>query len=261
LVERLGYQGATEEKNTLEQSSSQLIQNLGGQKFGFVQDWSPSDSQSNVANYYVASYYVVSRLAQDYDGLDYYRRFFELMHGVTVDNIDVFTLYLSKAANAPVALTLQDWGFTVIDLYTSSDIREKIVETQKTIAAVSPVFQPYKFLAESLYRQALLSFERGDIEGGTNLLQLATVMANLAPLLTLLTIALILGIVAYLLYRHSKKAKLKPPAPSVPSVPPPPPEIFGLQSSVSSTQLFTASCRSLAAVSSINFSICNGVPP
>ena len=238
LVEKLGYQGATEEKNDLEQSSSQLIQHLGGQRFGFVQNWRPSDSQSNVANYYVASYYVVSRLAQDYDGPDYYQRFFELIHGITIDNIDDLTLYLSKAANAPMALTLQDWGFSVIDLYSSSDISEKIVETQKTIAAVSPVFQPYKFIAEFLYRQALLSFEQGDIEGGTNLLQSATLMANLAPLLTLLTIAPIVGIVAYLLHRRSKKAKLKPPAPSVPSVPPPPPEIFGLQSSVSSTELF-----------------------
>jgi hypothetical protein len=148
------------------------------------------------------------------------------MHGVTVDNIDVLTLYLSKAANASVALTLQDWGFNVVDLYTSSAISEKTVETQKVIAAVSPVFQPYKFLAESLYRQALLSFKRGDNEGGTNLLQLAMMIANLAPVLTLLTIALILGIIVYLLHRHSKKAKLKPSAPSVPSVPPPPPEIF-----------------------------------
>jgi hypothetical protein len=228
LVERLGYQGATEEKNNLEQGSSQLIQNLGEQNLGFVQNWSPSDSPSNVENYYAVSYYVVSRLAQDYDGLAYYTRFFELMQGVTVDNIDVLTLYLSKAANASVALTLQDWGFSVADLYTSSDIREKIVETQKTIAAVSPVFQPYKFLAESLYRQALLSFKRGDTEGGTSLLQLATTIANLAPILTLLTIAAILGTIAYLLHRHSKKAKLKPPAPPALQVPPPPPEIFSV---------------------------------
>jgi hypothetical protein len=238
FVEKLGYEGATEEKNNLEQGSSQLIQNLGEQNLGFVQNWSPSDSPSNVENYYLASYYVVSRLAQDYDGLTYYRCFFELMHGVNVDNIDVLTLYLSKAANASVALTLQDWGFSITDLYTSSDIREKIVETQKAIAAVSPVFQPYKFLAKSLYRQALLSFKRGDNEGGTSLLQLATVIANLAPLLTLLTIAAILGIIAYLLHRHSKKAKLKPPTPPALQVPPPPPEIFRQQSSVSRTQLF-----------------------
>ena len=116
FVEKLGYQGATEEKNTFEQDSFQLIQNLGEQNLGFVQNWSPSASPSNVGNYYVASYYVVSSLAQDY-GQDFYERFFELIDGVNVDNIDVLSLYLSNAANASVALTLQNWGFNVMDLY------------------------------------------------------------------------------------------------------------------------------------------------
>jgi hypothetical protein len=105
---------------------------------------------------------------------------------------------------------------------------EKIVEAQKAIAAVSPVFHPYKFLAEYLYRQVLFSFERGNMEDGNSLLQLATIIANLAPILTLLTIAAILGIIAYLLHRHGKKAKLKPPAMSPLQVPPPPPEIFSV---------------------------------
>jgi len=220
MVERLGYEGATLEKDSLEQSTSQLIALLRGENFGFLQNWSPVFSPTNVENYYVGSYYVVSRLAQDYGGLDYYERFFELIHGIDVDNIDILTLYLSKAANASVALTLQGWGFSVFDLYTSSEITEKIVEVQRAIAAVNPFFQPYKSLSEFFYRQALQSFKRGDVEGGSNLLQIALIIANLAPLLTLLTIATIVGIVAYMVHRHSQKAKLKP------TVPQPPPEIF-----------------------------------
>jgi len=221
FVEALGYEGAKQEKDELEQGASQLIQWLGREDFGFLQNWSPYTSPTNVGNYYAASYYVVSRLAQEYGGLDYYKRFFELIHGVDVSNIDILTLYLSRAANAPVALTLQDWGFNVADLYTSPEISEKIIETQKAIANVSPVFQPYKSLAEFFYQQALLSFRRGDMEGGVSLLQLAIIIADLAPLLTLLTIAALLGIIVYILHRRSKKAKLKPTAP-----PPPPPEIF-----------------------------------
>lgn len=228
-VENLGYEGAELERNDLEQGSSQLINLLGGEDFGSLkpiplQNWSPSDSLSNVGNYYIASYYVVSRLAQDNNGLVYYRRFFELIQGITLDDIDVLALYLSKAANASVAITLQEWGFSVMDLYTSSDISEKIVETQKAIAAVNPVFQPYRLLAESLYEQALLRFKQGDTEGCVNLLQLATFIADAAPLFTLLTIALILGIVVYLLNRQNKKAKFGARESSVPS---PPPEIFG----------------------------------
>jgi hypothetical protein len=223
VVESLGYVGAKQEKDGLDQSASQLIPLYGESNLGFVQNWNPSVSPANIGDYYIVSYYVVSHIAQNYSGLDYYKHFFELIHGVKVDDIDTFALYLSRAANADVALALQGWGFNVIDLYASPEIGEKIVETQRAIAAVNPVFQPYKSLAEFLYRQALLSFERGDNEGGFNLLQLAITIADLAPFLTLLTIAVILGIVVYVLHKRSKKAKLKPAALTVP---PPPPEIF-----------------------------------
>jgi len=220
VVEGLGYEGAKQEKDRLEQSTSQLITLLGGENFGFLQDWSPSASPANVGNYYVAAYFVVSRLAQEYGGLDFYERSFELMHGVSVSDIDTLTSYLSQAANADVAFILYEWGFNVV---VSPEITEMIAETKRTVDAVNPLFQPYKALAEFLYRQALLSFRRGDTEGGVRYLQQATTVANLAPLLTFLTIAALLGIIAYFLYRLSKKPRLKPTAPPVP---PPPPEIF-----------------------------------
>jgi hypothetical protein len=156
--------------------------------------------------------------------LDFYQRFFELMHGESVNDIDILTLYLSKAAEAEVALTLRDWGFSVSLLYMSPDISQEIVQTQRTIATVSPLFQPYKALAEFLFQQALLSFKRGDMAGGSSLLQLATVIANLAPLLTLLTVAAVLGLIAYLLLRHIQKAKMKQTAPPPTPPPTPPPE-------------------------------------
>jgi hypothetical protein len=221
FVEKLGYEGARQEKSRLEEGASQLIQGLGGENLGFLQNWSPSTSPIDVSSYYVAAYFVVSRLAQEYSGLDSYQHFFELISGVTVDDINILTLYLSKAANASVALTLKEWGFSVIDLYAVPEISQKIVETQRAIAGVSPLFQPYKFLAEFFYRQALFSFKWGDIEGGNRFLQLATIIADLAPLFTLLTIAALLGIVALVLLKRSKRAKLKQVV-----LPVPPPEIF-----------------------------------
>jgi hypothetical protein len=223
FVEQLGYEGATEEKSSLEQNTQQLISYLGGENFGFLQDWSPSVSPQDVGNYYVAAYYVVSRLAQDYDGLSFYSRFFDLIRGVDLSNIDILTLYFSRAANASVALTMQSWGFNVVDLYTSIDVRDKITEAQKAISTVNPFFQPYKFIAEQLYGQALVSFRHGDDQGGMNFLELAILIANLSPVLTLLTVAVILGIIAYLLYKGSRRRLLMPPRPTVP---PPPPEIF-----------------------------------
>jgi hypothetical protein len=122
-----------------------------------------------------------------------------------------------------VALTMQSWGFNVVDLYTSIDVRDKITEAQKAISAVNPFFQPYKFIAEQLYGQALVSFRHGDDQGGMNFLELAILIANFSPVLTLLTMAAILGIIAYLVYRGSRRRRLMP---RQPAVPPPPPEIF-----------------------------------
>lgn len=215
-VGNLGYEGADYESERLENGSSQLISLLGGENFGFLQDWNPYQSPANVGNYYYGSYYVVSRLAQDYGGLEYYKRFFALIQGISIDDIDILALYLSKAANTSVASTLQDWGFKVIDLYAYPEISEKIIETQKAIAAVNPIFQLYKSLADFFYRLALNSFRQGDINGGESWLQLAISTANSAPMLTLLTVAVLLAIVGYVLYRHNKKAKLKAAMPTAP---------------------------------------------
>ena len=222
LVEQLGYKGAIDEKEDLEQNAMLLIEDLGGENFDFLQYWSPSVDPPNVGNYYVASYYVVSRLAQDHGGLSFYDRFFDITRGVAVSNTDILTLYLSRVANASVALTLQAWGFNVVDLFTSKETRDKITQAQESIASVNPIFQPYKALAELLYRQALDSFKHSDNSGGLNLLEMSILVANLAPLLTLISIAALFGMIFYLLRRSSRRRRMM----AKPTLPPPPPEIF-----------------------------------
>jgi len=226
LVSDLGYDGGKSEKGNLENGATRLIQNLGGENFGSLslQDWSPSYQPSNVdiSWLYVASYYAVSRLPEivDRQGYDYYSRFFKLINGAKVDNINVLALYLSTAANASVAITLKNrWGFDLVDLY-NSPVSDLLKEAGKTIESVNPVFQPYRFFAEYLYRQALISAEQGDYPRAQSLLQLAISLANLAPLLTFLTILVILALLAYFLSRRARRPK--PPT----TVPPPPPEIL-----------------------------------
>jgi len=220
LVSDLGYEGAKDEKNNFENGAAQLIQLLGGENFGSIslQDWKPSYKPANVdeGSLYAASYYVVGRLPQiaHREGFDYYSRFFKLSRGT--NNINVLALYLSMAANASVALTLQRWGFTVTDLY-NSPVNQMIQEAGEAIEQVNPIFQPYRSLAEYFYQQALLSSERGDWERAKSLLQLSITLANLAPLLTFLTIIAILALLVLILNRLSKRPK--------PMVPPPPPEI------------------------------------
>jgi len=223
IVTDLGYEGGQQEKDNLENGAAQLIQRLGGEDFGLIslQDWDPSYQPPNVdiGFLYVASYYVVSRLPQivHREGFDYYSRFFTIIHGAKVDNINVLALYLSTAANASVALTLQSWGFTVADLY-NSPVSEMIKDAGKAIEDVNPIFQPYRSIAEYFYQQALLSAQRGDYERAKSMLQLAITIANLAPLLTFLTIIALLALLVFILNRLSKRPK--------PMVPPLPPEIL-----------------------------------
>lgn len=218
---RLDYEGATQLKDNLETSASNLISDLRSEDFSLIdlQYWTPNSQPENVdvQALYAASYYVVSRLPQRVkrDGFDYYGSFFKLIHGTQVTDINILALYLSMAANASVAVTLHRWGFSVTDL---SPLGELIEQAGKTVTAVNPVFQPYKSFAEYLYQQALLSAEQGDEERAKSYLQLSMSLAKLAPLLTFLTILATLTIATYALYKRSMRPK--------PTVPVPPPEIF-----------------------------------
>ena len=188
VVDKLGYEGAATERERLEEASSQLIIRTVS-----LQNWSPEAPPANIGAYYAASYYVVSRLAKIYDGLDYYARFFKAIKGTRIKNIDILTYHLSLAANETVAPTLRGWGFDVADLYISSALIE---EARKGIEGLNPMFQPYKFLAETFYEQGLISLEKENVRMGNQYLKIAIFLAEWAPLLTLITwVAILLAII------------------------------------------------------------------
>ena len=211
ITTAMGYPGATQEKDNLEQGSTALIGFLGGQDFGFLQTWTPSQTPSDIGNYYIAAYYAVSRLEQKF-GSDLYKNFFKVINGATVDNLDILALHMSEAANASVAITLQKWGFNVVDYYSSPEVRDRILEAQKAIAAVNPLFQPYKVLAEYYYRRGLTSIEQGDTGSGIGFLQESITIADLAPLLTFLTILAIVALLITVVWIMTRRK----PAPTVP---------------------------------------------
>jgi len=204
---KLGYEGALYERDKLEQGASQLIKY--SENFHFLQEWEPETQPADVVTYYVASYYVVSRLAEKYNELDYYRHFFRLIKGIEVKDNNVLAYYLSLAANTSVVPTLRKWGFDVIELHISSTLLE---EAGRAVYGVNPAFQPYKFLAESLYKQGLASLERGEIGRANQYLEAAIFMAKLAPLLTLVTIGAVLAVILYALKK--RRALPKPETPT-----------------------------------------------
>jgi hypothetical protein len=218
-VDNLGYEGAAIERDRLNQGASQLISQTG-ENFGFLQNWTPEDQTGDTTRNYVASYYVISELAERHGGLDFYKRFFELIRPLEFEPNEWkpnewLAFYLSMAANASVDLTLQQWGFNIRLIYTKSKISPQLIyEAEKAIDELSPVFQPYKFIAEALYQQAMLRLEHGDIDGAKRLLNATISLANLAPLLTLLTITGIFALIVYILHKRTAEPEIElPPLP------------------------------------------------
>ena len=183
LAKNMVYEGASMMKQELEDTISQLdFRN----NLGFLQRWTPSNQPKDWWTLYAAAYYAVTRLAEPYGGLEYYARFFKMLSGVSVEDNNKLAYYLSLAANATVVPKLRLWGFNLADLYVYSDL---IMEAEKSISRVNPIFQPYKFFAEQLYRWALTNAEQNNEETVNISLLAVIIIAELSPLLTLVTVS------------------------------------------------------------------------
>jgi tetratricopeptide (TPR) repeat protein len=203
VADELGYEGAATERDRLRVGASQLARY--GEDFSFLQEWKPETQPVDVTACYVASYSIVSNLAEKYGGLYYYERFFKLIKGKQVEDNSALAYYLSLAANASVALDLRRWGFHIVDLY---GLPALVDEAERAVHELSPALQPYSFLAEHLYKQGLAYLEAGDREKASQYLEASISLARFAPLLTLITVAAVLVAVIYVL--KGRKVSPKP---------------------------------------------------
>lgn len=185
IAAALGYEGAPMMKQEIEDGILGL-KSVVGEDFGFLEGWSPSSQPPDMGSYYVAAYYVVSRLAEPLGGFEYYARFFEAINGETVDSSAAVGYYLSLAAEGSVVTTLNRWGFGIPDLYIFSP---ELRSVEEVLDEVDPVFQPYRFLAQVLYRQALLNANEESLTKMQLYLAAAVLVAKLAPVLTLITVS------------------------------------------------------------------------
>ena len=199
VADGLDYEGATFEKERLEDGAAQLVKD-----FQFLQRWSPESPPANIGVYYVASYYVIAKLGEEYGGLDYYGQFFELIKGAQVENDNVLTYYFSRAANTTVASTLKELGFNIVDLYAYPEL---VQQAEDAIRGLNPLFQPYKLIAEQFYKQALISYEGGDMEEAHHYIELAILVARLAPILTLITASIFVAAIAVFVQRRRAPAE------------------------------------------------------
>jgi len=192
----MGYEGASMIKEGLEKAVSRLDT---WDDLSFLLRWTLLNQPADWGTLYAAAYYVVTRIAEPYGGLSYYARFFRLLNEIEIEDNDELAYYLSLAANETIVPRLRSWGFDVADLYTYSTL---IMEVERSLHEVSPIFQPYRFFADQLYRWALTSAKRDQVNIANRFLLITVIIAKLSPLLTLVTVSAVLfGMIFYVLKR------------------------------------------------------------
>jgi len=181
---KMGYEGSILMKQQIQTRIPQVKTKFRGD-FGFLQTWTPLRSPPDIGSYYVAAYYVVSELAEQQGGLDYYRRVFRLLGNESIDSNAELSYYLSLAAGESVTSILKNWGFDIPDLYLYSPL---LNEVRPLIENVNRLFEPYRSLAETLYRNAMFNADRENEARMRLYLALAVLIAKLSPILTLMTV-------------------------------------------------------------------------
>jgi len=187
ISDRLGYEESTLMKQEIQMMIQQIKEKFKDD-FGFLQVWSPSYTPTDIGSCYAAAYYVVSELAEPRGGLDYYRRFFRLLGNERIEDNAELSYYLSLAAGESIAEVLNSWGFNIPDLYEYLPL---LKEAKRLINNTSRLFEPYRSLAETLYREALSNAVQKNEDKMQLYLILAVLIAKLAPILTLMTVTML----------------------------------------------------------------------
>jgi len=185
ICNKLGYEGAILMKQQIEAGVLEVKMKFRDD-FSFLQSWSPRKSPEDIGSCYVAAYYIISELAKQRGGLEYYRRFFKLLRGERIENNAELAYYLSIATGESVTNVLKSWGFNVPDLYSYSSL---LNEVKLLLEKTNRIFEPYRSLAEALYRSAMFNADQENEATMRLYLTLAVLIAKLAPLLTLMTVS------------------------------------------------------------------------
>jgi len=188
ICNKMSYEGAALIKQQMKAGVSEVKKKFKDD-FGFLQEWTPRHSPQDLGNYYIAAYYIVSELAKQQGGLEYYRNVFKLPRDRKIENNADLAYYLSIAAGESVADILNNWGFNVPDLYSYSSL---LNEAKMFLEKTNRIFEPYRSLAEILYRSAVSNANQENEDMMRLYLALAILIGKLAPLLTLMTLSMLI---------------------------------------------------------------------
>lgn len=154
IAERMGYEGARMVKEEINGVIRKL--NLSEKSnLKFLKDWTPYNTPGEISVLYASAYYIISELAEEYGGLEYYARFFRLIKGVNIESNAILCYYLSLAANRSIFDKFNLWGFDLPEIYNYWPLIAEVKRAIGSISPVNPFLQPFKRIAELLYLAAV----------------------------------------------------------------------------------------------------------
>ncbi|MEM2321149.1 MAG: hypothetical protein QXS79_04625 [Candidatus Bathyarchaeia archaeon] len=202
IAEGMGYRGA----GMIKEEISETIRKLdlsAESNFKFLTEWTPYHMPKETVILYTSAYYIISELAKEYGGLEYYTRFFTLIKDVNLESNAMLCHYLSLAANRSVFDKFNSWGFNLPEIYTHWPLILEVRGAINNISPVNPFLQPFRKIAELFY-WAVISGEAPQ-SIAEPLLLAALFIARNASLIALVTYLCILFLIIFLLALGSRR--------------------------------------------------------
>lgn len=187
-----------------------------GDKYGFVQTWSVGSTPSNVIAYYAAAYKIFKTLGDKYGGLQYYKRFFEIVKNmryknntVVDDDTSIITALGMAADNVSEVLEMfKRWGFSGVR--SIEEVVAILERAKRIVEGLSLLLQPFKLISELLLSIAWDAYNMGQYSRALFYASGSIMVAENALLLSLITYG---GLTVLAFKLLSKRLKPKPARP------------------------------------------------
>ncbi|MEM2455083.1 MAG: hypothetical protein QXL85_00550 [Candidatus Bathyarchaeia archaeon] len=207
VAESIGYGGASMIKEEITESIKRL-KITEGSNLKFLTEWTPYYAPREVEVLYASAYYIISELAREHGGLEYYAKFFRLLRSVSLEGNAKLCYYLSLAANRSLFDKFNSWGFNLPDIYVYWPLLIEVENAINNISLMNPFLQPFRKMAETLY-WAVIS---GNVPPGNARLFLsaALFMACNARLIALIVYSCILFFAILIMIMQSRREIKEP---------------------------------------------------
>ena len=172
-------------------------------RLGFLEDWRGGEMPGDPGLYYAASLYVFWNLGEKYGGLEFYKRFFELIRKdrAEVDELSELVYYLSQAAGEDLGPYFRELGFNVpFQPLLVDPLEAKTAYAMRILNGtryLNPLAPQVRGLIDAARGYRLV----GDLDAASKALDEAMALAVLGPLVSVSLVSASVTLLASLIAR------------------------------------------------------------